>query len=448
MQSIAKLSEFAGHLQRLIRATSNGETEWTDTSFGELALKLFELQREFNQPYRKLCHARGNVNNLTPQDWKKIPAVPTSAFKDLELTCLPTYARTTVFHSSGTTQHRPSRHFHNADSLAVYEESLLAGFSCLLKIEQRIPIASLTPPREAAPHSSLVYMFETLRRNFGSQPSLDLGRIGENGSWNLNLEAAVEALRRCVEMQQPFLILGTAFSYVQLLDYLSELNFSFNLPAGSRVMETGGYKGRSRTMPKDELHHLIYERLGISPTDIVCEYGMSELSSQAYDQNEMRYSQSSQLANPKGTPSQNPQLPSNNPEGIASFSPGLRGTSYPGFESSKVHNPERVAPKAGYSSVHGAAHSNRITIDQSLLSSAPTRIFHSPPWARVQIISPETGRELNEGETGLIRVFDLANVFSVMAIQTEDLGIRRGNGFELVGRASLAEARGCSLMAV
>ena len=46
----------------------------------------------------------------------------------------------------------------------------------------------------------------------------------------------------------------------------------------------------------------------------------------------------------------------------------------------------------------------------------------------------------------MIRVFDLANVFSVMAIQTEDLGVRRGDGFELLGRAELAESRGCSLM--
>jgi hypothetical protein len=53
-----------------------------------------------------------------------------------------------------------------------------------------------------------------------------------------------------------------------------------------------------------------------------------------------------------------------------------------------------------------------------------------------------------EGETGLIRVFDLANVFSVAAIQTEDLGIRHGDGFELIGRASFAEPRGCSLMTV
>ena len=46
----------------------------------------------------------------------------------------------------------------------------------------------------------------------------------------------------------------------------------------------------------------------------------------------------------------------------------------------------------------------------------------------------------------LIRIFDLANVFSVAAIQTEDLGVRRGDGFELIGRAQLAEPRGCSLM--
>jgi hypothetical protein len=65
----------------------------------------------------------------------------------------------------------------------------------------------------------------------------------------------------------------------------------------------------------------------------------------------------------------------------------------------------------------------------------------------VQIVSPETGRKVNDGETGLIRVLDLANVFSVAAIQTEDLGIRRASGFELAGRAPLAEARGCSLMA-
>src|SRR5678815_902259 len=117
MQSIAKLSEFGDQLQSLIRTTLNGETLWTENLFDEVAWTVFELQLELNDPYRTLCLAAGKTGNFRPQDWKEIPAVPTSAFKEFELSCLPASQRTTVFHSSGTTKHRPSRHFHNAESL-------------------------------------------------------------------------------------------------------------------------------------------------------------------------------------------------------------------------------------------------------------------------------------------------------------------------------------------
>ena len=91
----------------------------------------------------------------------------------------------------------------------------------------------------------------------------------------------------------------------------------------------------------------------------------------------------------------------------------------------------------------------QVTRDAASCHPSPvTRHFRFPPWARAQIISPETGREVAEGEIGLIRVIDLANVFSVAAVQTEDLAVRHGNGFELIGRAQLAEPRGCSLMTV
>ena len=58
-----------------------------------------------------------------------------------------------------------------------------------------------------------------------------------------------------------------------------------------------------------------------------------------------------------------------------------------------------------------------------VVEAGGTRRFRFPPWARIQIISPETGLEAAAGEAGLIRVFDLANVYSVLAVQTEDLGI-------------------------
>jgi Acyl-protein synthetase, LuxE len=183
-------------------------------------------------------------------------------------------------------------------------------------------------------------------------------------------------LKNAVNMGQPLTLLGTAFSFVHLLDYMVKHDLQFSLPKNSRVMETGGYKNRSRAMPKTELHALIAKHLGLTPANIICEYGMSELSSQAYT------------------------------GGNGGCPMTKRGEG----------------------------------------TSSGNQYFRFPPWVRAQIISPENGREVGEGETGLVRVFDLANVFSVAAIQTEDLGIRRGDGFELIGRAQLAEPRGCSLM--
>ena len=360
--------------------------------FNHLALELFGLQFKHNLAYQKICTARG----LTPQgveQWTQIPAVPTAAFKALELTSLPPEARTAVFHSSGTTEQTPSRHFHSAESLAVYEASLWSWFAQNISANSPFSILSfqwvcLTPPPALVPHSSLVHMLKILQRNLsgpGSPASQSgfFGKLSEDGAWILDFAATLAALnhRSPRNTQNPQLVLGTAFSFVHLLDYLTEHDLRIQLPTGSRVMETGGYKNRSRSLPKAELHALITERLGVRRENIICEYGMSELSSQAYDNEALGFGC-----------------------GI------LSGSTW------------RPAP------------------------NAPRR-FHFPPWSRVQIISPETGREVAEGETGLIRILDLANVFSVAAIQTEDLGIRRGDGFELLGRDQMAEPRGCSLMA-
>jgi hypothetical protein len=340
-----------------------------DAEFHGMSLVLFALQFTHNPAYRRFCEAR-NVSPRSVTHWTQIPAVPTSAFKELELTSLRTEQRTHIFHSSGTTGQQPSRHFHNAGSLTVYETSLLAWFRRRVLPELKSEISNLnlvilTPPPALAPHSSLAHMFETARRDLGAPEAAFAGGVTADRTWTLDFHAVQAALTESANRKRPLLLLGTAFSFVHLLDFLAENNLRFDLPRGSRVMETGGYKNRSRALPKAELHALITERLGILPTEIICEYGMSELSSQAYD---------------------------------------------------------------------------------SDITHESSRVFHFPPWARAQIISPETSREVAEGETGLLRIFDLANVFSVMAIQTEDLAIRRGAAFELVGRTEFSEPRGCSLM--
>ncbi len=395
-----------------IQSPNGGSCNSPLRDFNSLALELFRLQFKHNTACRKICEAR----RLTPkvvEHWTQIPAVPTTAFKELELTCLPPNERTAVFHSSGTTEQRPSRHFHNAESLAVYEASLWSWFEQNLSVNsafsiQHSDLLVLTPPPRQAPRSSLVHMFETIRLNLGgvSVPASRaefLGRLATDGSWTLDFAAALAALNNSTLNPQPStVILGTAFSFVQLLDWLAERNLSFRLPSGSRVMETGGYKNRSRSMPKAELHALITERLGVPPENIVCEYGMSELSSQAYDTKLERRSPTRRDA-----------------VGIKALACS-DGT----LRCELQHAGSETGVPTGW------------------------RHFSFPSWTRVQIVSPETGHEVADGEAGLIRIFDLANVFSVMAIQTEDLGLRRGDGFELIGRAPFAEPRGCSLMSV
>lgn len=68
----------------------------------------------------------------------------------------------------------------------------------------------------------------------------------------------------------------------------------------------------------------------------------------------------------------------------------------------------------------------------------------APPWMRFQLIHPETGLEVGPGETGMIRIFDLANLGSVIGIQTQDLAVNASPGFLLLGRDPSALPRGCS----
>jgi hypothetical protein len=110
-----ELSNFAAHLRELI---SNRRSAIGNQQFNEFALELFKLQFANNFAYQKICEAR----KLTPQTvghWTQIPFVPTAAFKELELTSLAPDERTAVFHSSGTSEQKPSRHFHSAESLAL-----------------------------------------------------------------------------------------------------------------------------------------------------------------------------------------------------------------------------------------------------------------------------------------------------------------------------------------
>jgi hypothetical protein len=78
-------------------------------------------------------------------------------------------------------------------------------------------------------------------------------------------------------------IVGTAFAFVHLIDALEEQGLRLDLPSGTRVMETGGFKGRSRELTRDALHEAIEAYLGVPRERILNQYGMCELGSQFYE---------------------------------------------------------------------------------------------------------------------------------------------------------------------
>ena len=85
-----------------------------------------------------------------------------------------------------------------------------------------------------------------------------------------------------------------------------------------------------------------------------------------------------------------------------------------------------------------------------LMSQCYTRgegIFFPPPWMRFRVVDPEDPtRELPEGKPGALALFDLANMFTVSALQTQDRAERIGDGFRVLGRLSRAELRGCNFL--
>ncbi len=68
-----------------------------------------------------------------------------------------------------------------------------------------------------------------------------------------------------------------------------------------------------------------------------------------------------------------------------------------------------------------------------------------PPWLRPTIFDPVTLKPVADGHVGLVGFFDLANVGSISALMTEDLGFVKDGAVAILGRAAAGGARGCAL---
>lgn len=354
-----------------INASAGGEAAGAASGFDALAAAIARYQAARCAPVARLLGARG-VDPAAITRAADIPAVPCDAFRFARVAAHPPEADARVFRTSGTSLGAGSRGEHPLRTVATYEAAALAwGARMLWPDRDRLRVLVLAPALAEAPHSSLGFMLDRFASRLGGPTSWHVRAGGEAGA-ALDVDGLERACTEARATGEPVIVLGTSFAFVHLLE--ARPGLEARLPAGSRAMQTGGFKGLSREVPAEELRRQIADALGVPPSHVVSEYGMTELSSQLYE---------GTLADALG------------------------------------------APVAGAGALPG--------------------LYLSPPWVRVTAVDPATLAPVPEGEIGIARIVDLANVDSAVAVQTSDRVRVTDRGVELLGRAPGAPPRGCSI---
>ena len=329
----------------------------TDEQFDALALRLFAEQHAGNAAFRRFCQLRG-ATPRSVKSWRDIPAVPINAFKDATLSCAPADACERVFMTSGTTRGDvKGRHYH--PTLAVWNASFLPNFARrFMHDTTKLRMAILFPSEAELPNSSLAHYLAMAVQHFGTAGSATF--VTREG---MDADGLRAWLRAAQDSGEPAAVLGASWSFVHFCDALAATGERFALPSGSRLLDTGGYKGQARELPLDAFYDGLAAAFGVPRERCINMYGMTELSTQLYD------------------------------DGNA------------------------VVPS----------------------------VKSGPHWIRSRLVDPLTGRDVPRGERGVLVHCDLASFNSVTTILTEDVGVAADGGFQLLGRAEGAQARGCSL---
>lgn len=228
----------------------------SDKEFEAAALELFRHQAEQCRPYRDYLSLVG-IDPAAVKCVEQIPMLPIELFKSHEVYCGTTPPEK-VFTSSSTTGQIPSRHA--MQSLAHYERAFTTAFEFFYGPASEWSIYGLLPNYLEREGSSLVYMVDRL-----------LARCGSGGFF---LDEYERLLREMEADPKPKILLGVSYALWDLAErYAPKLSRTV-------VMETGGMKGRREELPKAEFHRILTEAFGVEK--IHSEYGMAELTSQAY----------------------------------------------------------------------------------------------------------------------------------------------------------------------
>ncbi|MBR5483818.1 MAG: acyltransferase [Alistipes sp.] len=232
----------------------------SEQEFREVALELFRFQAERCAPYKRYIDLLG-INPAEVESIEQIPFMPIEFFKTFDIYCGEGEAEK-VFTSSNTGGTVASRH--PMQSLAHYERTFTAAFELFYGKAEQWSIYGLLPNYLAREGSSLVYMVDRL-----------IARCGSGGFYLDEYEKLIADIEAD---PKPKILLGVSYALWDLAEkYAPKLTDTI-------VMETGGMKGYREELPKAEFHRILTDAFGVEK--IHSEYGMAELTSQAYSAGE------------------------------------------------------------------------------------------------------------------------------------------------------------------
>jgi phenylacetate-coenzyme A ligase PaaK-like adenylate-forming protein len=236
--------------------------KYTPQEFEKTALEIFRYQAHNNSLYRQYIELIGvKIDSVKSID--KIPFLPIGFFKYHKvITGTPDYEK--IFMSSGTTQKIRSKHY--VKDINLYIKSFTLGFQYFFRDVKNYCLLALLPSYMEQGNSSLIFMIEHLIK----QTQCDY-----SGFYLYNFDELKKNILKTTESNKKVILFGVSYA---LLDFAEFAHFE--KMKNLLVFETGGMKGRRKELPKDELHKILKNNLGVET--IYSEYGMTELLSQAY----------------------------------------------------------------------------------------------------------------------------------------------------------------------
>ena len=229
-------------------------------NFDELAISIYFFQKKYNPIYKSYLDLLGK-SEFKPNSFLEIPFLPINFFKKYPLKT-GEWDEKMIFESSTTSLSIPSRHFVRDPDLYLW--NIQKGFEQFYGSPTNYVFFGLLPSYLERANSSLIFMVNQL---------LTLSGVKEGGFFLNDLKSLHTQIKKC---QKRVFLIGVSFA---LLDFCEQYEMDLN---DAIVMETGGMKGRRKELVRDELHAVLKKRLHIS--NVHSEYGMTELFSQAYSQ--------------------------------------------------------------------------------------------------------------------------------------------------------------------